>query len=85
MHDQISERVSGRRKVVGWMFTARRREASGWILHVLNEESGGVSSFSEQQDLASRFGQSIWSAHSRTSRGLNEIWPQRHERGRLVV
>ena len=58
-NEQIWERASGRRTVVGWMFTARRREASGWILHVLSEESGGVSSFSEvrQQVLASLFGQ----------------------------
>ena len=39
------------------MFTAKRREASGWILHVLTEESGGVSSFSEEEVLARPLGQ----------------------------
>ena len=41
------------------MLISRRREAFGWVLHVLNEESGGVSSFSEvrQQVLVSPLGQ----------------------------
>ena len=58
-NEQTWERVSGRKTVVGWMFTAKRREASGWILHVLTEESGGVSSFSgvRQQVLARPLGQ----------------------------
>ena len=39
---------------------ARRREASGWVLHVLNEDSGDVASFSEvrEQFWASPLGQS---------------------------
>ena len=43
-----------------WMLIARLREAFGWVLHVLNEESGGVASFTEvrQQVLASPLGQS---------------------------
>ena len=42
------------------MLIARRREAFGWVIHVLNEESGGVSSFSEvrEQVWASPLGQS---------------------------